>query len=93
VPLVLTADSIDDFYDKLIQRVSDVLIAAHPKADPHAISDLVHLMASLSEGSSVIYGTRRARSTSHEQMTNLAVRIVSAELVRIGSQGDESKTQ
>lgn len=68
--------SIDDFYDDMMERVINRLIATHPKADPREISDLVHLVAMMSEGSSVIYGTRRSRSSSHQRVIDLAARIV-----------------
>lgn len=73
----IVRQSIDDFYDRMIERVTDTLIAAHPAADPRAISDLVHFVAVISEGSSVIYGTRSARATSHRRMIDLAMRMVS----------------
>lgn len=79
-------ESIDDFYDELIERVSDTLIAAHPNADPSALKDLVHLTAVMSEGSTVIYGTRPTRATSHKTLIELAVRMVSTEVARLDDQ-------
>ena len=79
-------ESIDDFYDELIERVSDTLIAAHPNADPSALKDLVHLTAVMSEGSTVIYGTRPTRATSHKTLIDLAVRMVSTEVARLDDQ-------
>lgn len=68
---------IDDFYDELMGKVTQRLVLAYPEADPAQISDLVHLVAMMSEGSSVIYGTRPFRASSHERVVNLAARIVS----------------
>jgi AcrR family transcriptional regulator len=73
----IVRQSIDDFYDRMIEQVTDTLIAAHPAADPRAISDLVHFVAVISEGSSVIYGTRSVRATPHRRMIDLAMRMVS----------------
>lgn len=78
-------DSIDDFYDELILKATQTLTAAYPNAEPDAIKDLVHLIAVASEGSTVIYGTRRARSTSHQKLVELAVRLVKTEVARIGA--------
>ena len=72
----IVRQSIDDFYDRMIEQVTDTLIAAHPAADPRAISDLVHFVAVISEGSSVIYGTRSARATPHRHMIEIAMRMV-----------------
>jgi AcrR family transcriptional regulator len=85
----IVRQSIDDFYDRMIERVTDTLIAAHPAADPRAISDLVHFVAVISEGSSVIYGTRSSRATPHPRMIDLAMRMVSviAGDLELGGQG------
>lgn len=69
--------SIDDFYDRLMSRVTETLIAAYPDADPSRISDLVHFIAVISEGSSVIYGTRRSRVTPHRRMVDVVMRAAS----------------
>ena len=68
--------SIDDFYDLLIERVTETLIAAHPKANPRALNELVHFVAVMSEGSSVIYGTRNTRATPRQRLVELAMRMV-----------------
>ncbi len=68
-------ESIDDFYDALMGRVTNALVAAHPHADPQEVSDLVHLVATMSEGSTVIYGTRRSRTSSHQRVIDLAARL------------------
>lgn len=69
-------ESIDDFYDELMARITIALVTAYPGSDPQAISDLVHLIAAISEGSSVIYGTRRSRASSHQRIVDLVGRIV-----------------
>lgn len=71
-------DCLDDFYDTLMSRVAKVLVEAHPEADPGDISALVHFIALMSEGGTVIYGTRRPRTTSYQQMIDLAVRLIPA---------------
>jgi AcrR family transcriptional regulator len=74
----IVRQSIDDFYDRLIERVTETLIAAYPAADPRGIGDLVHFVAVVSEGSSVIYGTRSSRATPHRSMVDLVMRMVRA---------------
>ena len=59
-------------------RGAGTLIAAHPAADPRGIGDLVHFVAVVSEGSSVIYGTRSSRATPHRSMVDLVMRMVRA---------------
>lgn len=74
----IVRQSIDAFYDRLIERVTETLISAHPTADPRAIGDLVHFVAVISEGSSVIYGTCRERVTPHQRMVDLVMHMVKA---------------
>lgn len=70
-------DAVDDLYDTLMDKVATTLEAAYPMADPGRVRDLVQFIALISEGSTVLYGTRRARTVSHERMTDLAVRLIS----------------
>ncbi len=69
---------IDDFYDELMGRVISALLAAYPDAEPQDVSDLVHLVAIMSEGSTVIYGTRRNRASSHQRVKDLAAHLVTS---------------
>jgi len=85
----IVRQSIDDFYDRLMGRVTDTLIATHPAADPRDISDLVHVIAAVSEGSTVIYGTRRERVTPHRRMVDLAMRMLATIAPELGPDGEE----
>lgn len=70
-------DAIDDFYDELMDNVAATLEAAYPAADPQAVRDLVQFIALMSEGSAVLYGTRRRRVIPYERMIDLTVRLMS----------------
>lgn len=69
-------DVIDDLYDELMARIARDLELAFPSADPREIRDLVQFIALVSEGSTVLYGTRRDRVTSHPRMVDLTVRLI-----------------
>lgn len=78
-------DAVDDLYDELMHRIGTALQDACPAADPQGIRDLVQFIALMSEGSTVLYGTRPDRVTPHERMIDLAVRMIkdiSPELAR-----------
>ena len=63
--------AVDDFYDEAIAGVSKILRDARPQADPSAIDLLLHLFAMVSEGGTVLYGTRRERIVPHERILDL----------------------
>jgi AcrR family transcriptional regulator len=71
-------EAVDDFYDQLMAGVHSAILAAYPQADPKGLRTLVHLIATISEGSSVIYGTRRARAAAYADVVDLATRLVRA---------------
>lgn len=79
----MVRECIDDFYDTVMERITQTLGEMYPSANQQAICDLVHLIAAISEGSTVIFGTRRSRASSHEQMIELALRLVAAEVSRL----------
>lgn len=68
--------AVDDFYDQVIGSVEAALLAAHPTTKPQDVHDLVQLLAVISEGSAVIYGTRRSTSEAHARMVDLAIRLI-----------------
>jgi AcrR family transcriptional regulator len=70
-------DAVDDFYDELTAGVESALLAAYPTADPQAVRELVQLLAVISEGSAVLYGTRRDRPVPYRRMIDLAVGLIS----------------
>jgi AcrR family transcriptional regulator len=69
-------NAIDDLYDELMDRMATALEIAFPAADPKEIRDLVQFIALVSEGSTVVYGTRRERVTPHQRMIDLTVRLI-----------------
>jgi AcrR family transcriptional regulator len=69
-------NAIDDLYDELMDRIATDLEIAFPAADPEEIRDLVQFVALVSEGSTVVYGTRRERATPHQRMIDLTVRLI-----------------
>jgi len=69
-------DAIDDFYDELMGKVTTALEASYPAADPQAVRDYVQFVALVSEGSAVLYGTRRDRAIPYQRMIDLTVRLI-----------------
>jgi hypothetical protein len=69
--------AIDDFYDDLMDKVATTLKTAYPTASPRAVDDLVQFIALISEGSTVLYGTRQSRITPQKRMIDLTVRLIS----------------
>ncbi len=63
--------AVDDFYDGAIAGVSQILRDRRPKVDPAAIDLLVQLLGLISEGGTVIYGTRRERAVPHERILDV----------------------
>ena len=73
----IVREAIDDLYDELMGKVAATLEAAYPSADPQAVRDLVQFIALISEGSTVLYGTRRSRIAPRQRMIDLVVRLTS----------------
>jgi AcrR family transcriptional regulator len=69
-------NAVDDLYDEVMDRIATALQAAYPAADPQGLRDLVQFIALISEGSTVLYGTRRKRVTPQKRMVDLAVRVI-----------------
>jgi AcrR family transcriptional regulator len=69
-------DAIDDLYDELMDRIATTLQRACPDADPQSLRDLVQFIAMMSEGTTVLYGTRRERAAPYERMIDLTVRMI-----------------
>jgi hypothetical protein len=61
----------DDFYDDLMERVVTALQGSHPNADKATIQEIVHVLLLLSEGTIVLFGTRRERAVSVERIIEL----------------------
>lgn len=68
--------AIDDLYDTLMKLVAELLQRSHPYADAKAVGEVVQVLALFSEGSIVLYGTRRHRNISFERIIELVTSIL-----------------
>ena len=66
----------DDLYDELMGYVAELLQRAHPEVDAKVIREVVQCLALMSEGSIVLYGTRRERAVSFERVIELAISLL-----------------
>ena len=73
---VVIRRAIDDFYDDAISGVVQLLNQARPHADVRKIRLLIQLFAMVSEGGSVLYGTRRVRAVPHVRILELVPRLI-----------------
>ena len=73
---VVIRRAIDDFYDEAMSGVVRLLKHARPHADLQSIQLLVQLIAMVSEGGSVLYGTGRERVVPHASILELVPRLV-----------------
>jgi AcrR family transcriptional regulator len=73
---VVIRRAIDDFYDDAISGVVQLLKQARPHADVRKIRLLIQLVAMVSEGGSVLYGTRRERAVPHVRILELVPRLI-----------------
>lgn len=67
---------VDDLYDEVMERIATALRRACPTVAPQDVRDLVQFLALVSEGSTVLYGTRQNRATPHGRMIELTVRMI-----------------
>ena len=65
--------AIDDLYDKLMEIVAKLLQRSHPNTDAKTIREVVQYLALMSEGSAVLYGTRRKRTVSFDRIIDLTI--------------------
>ena len=72
------ARAIDDFYDQAIERIAQLLRAERPAMDRKSALTIAHLVALVSEGTGVIYGTRVARAANHANVRALAVDVLTS---------------
>jgi AcrR family transcriptional regulator len=75
----VVARAIDDFYDVSIDKVVSLLRKTHPGLRSRDALELVHLLALMTEGTNVIYGTRTSRTVELDRLTRAA----SATLVQL----------
>ncbi len=64
-------DAADDFYDVLIEKVVQLLARSRPDAELTALRELVHFLVLISEGTAVLFGTRRERAVSFERIVEM----------------------
>jgi AcrR family transcriptional regulator len=70
------ARAIDDFYDEAIERIAQVLCHSYAGLSKASADAIAHLLATISEGSGVLYGTRQTRTIDHAATTALAVEVL-----------------
>ena len=72
------ARAIDDFYDKAIEQIAQLLCRSYRGLSKASADAIAHLLVSITEGSGVLYGTRQTRVVGHADMTALAVEVLTA---------------
>ncbi len=82
------ARAVDDFYDVAIERVAQMLCHADPAVSRESAVVIAHLVAVISEGTGVIYGTRLKRSASHADVQALAVKVLTGAARAAGVQSN-----
>jgi AcrR family transcriptional regulator len=65
--------AVDDLYDELMNSIVRQLLRTRPWADEVQIREFVHVLALMSEGGNVLYGTRRARAVPYERIIEIAL--------------------
>jgi len=85
------ARAVDDFYDVAIERIVQMLCHADSSISRESAVVIAHLVAVISEGTGVIYGTRLKRKASHEQVKALAVHVLTG-AARDAGAGDRMKS-
>jgi AcrR family transcriptional regulator len=75
----VVARAIDDFYDVSIDKVVSLLHQTHPGLRSRDALELIHLLALVTEGTNVIYGTRARRAVPLGRLA----RVASATLVQL----------
>jgi AcrR family transcriptional regulator len=68
---VVIRDAVNSFYDQIIEHVEQLLRRSYPTADKKSISELVHVLALFTEGSSVLYGTGHQHAIPYERIKEL----------------------
>jgi AcrR family transcriptional regulator len=68
--------AVDDFYDELMEKVVQRLMQLNPNAEIKELRELVQTLTVISEGTCVLYGTRRKRAVSYDRFFELAVQLL-----------------
>jgi len=69
-------DKIDDMYDVLMEKVVAMLQKFYPNAEVQSLRESVQLLAIVSEGTSVLFGTRSKRAVSQERMIEIISQVL-----------------
>ena len=69
-------DQIDDMYDDLMEKVVAMLQKFYPNAEVQSLRESVQLLAIVSEGTSVLFGTRSKRAVSQERMIEMISQVL-----------------
>jgi AcrR family transcriptional regulator len=81
-------DRVDDFYDRHMSDVSARLQELFPELGPQAAAEYVQTLAMLSEGTTVLYGTRRDRQVPLERSIEKTCEIMREFLLLRGAASD-----
>ena len=71
-------EAIDDFYDILMERLVDMLQRSHPNTKKATLTEIVHILVQVAEGTAVLFGTRRKRTVSIERMIELTTQLLNS---------------
>jgi AcrR family transcriptional regulator len=82
-----TRTAIDDMYDELMAGVVERLRRSYPNAELHKLQEVVQLLACISEGSIVLYGTRSDRAVPNARMIEVVSQLVDLYLPELGRTG------
>jgi len=63
-------------YDVLMEKVVDMLQEFYPNAEVQSLRESVQLLAIVSEGTSVLFGTRSKRAVSQERMIEIISQVL-----------------
>jgi len=66
----------DDLYDILMEKVVQLLRRSQPNADETSLREMVLFLGLISEGSIVLYGTRRERTVPFERAVELTISVL-----------------
>jgi AcrR family transcriptional regulator len=69
-------DKIDNMYDDLMEKVVAILEEFYPNAEVQSLRESVQLLAIVSEGTSVLFGTRSKRAVSQERMIEIISQVL-----------------
>ena len=67
-----TTGAVDDFYDELMARGVSLLRRGQPGLTEQSAREIVHLSTMITEGASVLYGTRPGRAVDLGAVTGIA---------------------